>query len=98
VPLDLPTEFALHSAHPNPFSRATQIRFDLPRVSRVAIELFDVQGRRVASLINEPREAGRHMVMWDGRSTSGMRAAAGVYLCRMRGEGFEAERRVSLLP
>jgi hypothetical protein len=94
----LPTEFAFHPAHPNPFSRATTIRFDLPRTSPVKVEVFDVQGRRIATLASGVREAGRHTLSWDGRTDRGGRAEAGVYLCRMTAGTFVAERRVSLLP
>lgn len=93
----LPTSFALYSAHPNPFSRSTSIRFDLPRPANVRVEVFDIQGRRVTSLVNEVREAGRHSATWSGATTSG-RAAAGVYVVRMRAGEFTAEKRISLLP
>ena len=93
-----PTEFALHSAHPNPFSNATSLRFDLPRASDVRIEVFDIQGRRVATLTNGMAEAGRHAVTWDGLTEHGGRAAAGVYLCRMKAGDFTAQKRISLLP
>lgn len=96
--LDLPVSFALYPARPNPFSHQTTIRFDLPRPARVQIELFDVQGRRVATLANQSREAGRHSITWDGSTNNGGKAAAGIYLCRMRAGEFTAEKRISLLP
>ena len=95
---DLPTEFALHSAHPNPFSRATSMRFDLPRASEVRIEIFDVQGRHIATLTSGRIEAGRHAAEWNGSTESGGHAAAGIYLCRMKAGAFTAQKRISLLP
>ena len=94
----LPSTFALHSAHPNPFSRATMIRYDLPRPSEVRIDVFDVQGRHVATLLNGSRSAGRQLVKWNGVVESGERARAGVYLCRMSAGTFTAEQRMTLLP
>ena len=94
---NLPTSFALYPARPNPFSRSTAIRFDLPRPASVRVEVFDIQGRRVTSLVNEVREAGRHSVVWSGGTALG-RAPAGVYLVRMRAGEFTAEKRISLLP
>lgn len=96
--VDLPKVFALYPARPNPFSRATTIRFDLPHAAVVKIELFDVQGRRIATLVNGSLDAGRRSFSWDGRTDRGGRAAAGVYLCRMTTREFTAERRMSLLP
>jgi len=95
---DLPAVFALHSAHPNPFSRSTSIRFDLPRPSDVRIEVFDVQGRRIAVVTNARYEAGRQLVRWTGDTDGGGRAAAGIYLCRMKAGAFESEKRMTLLP
>ena len=74
----LPTEFAFFPARPNPFSGATTLRFDLPRASAVRFEVFDVQGRRVATLANETRLAGHHTLGWDGTTDRGARAEAGV--------------------
>ncbi len=93
-----PMEFALHPVRPNPFASSATIGFDLPRASRVRIEIFDVQGRRVAELLDRQLPAGRHSAMWDGRLDAGGRAGAGVYLCRITAGGFVAERRVTRLP
>ncbi len=93
-----PMEFALHPVRPNPFASTATIGFDLPRASRVRIEIFDVQGRRVARLLDEPRPAGRHSVAWNGRRASGATAGPGVYLCRMIAPEFTAERRVTMVP
>jgi hypothetical protein len=94
----LPTAFALYPARPNPFSGMTSIRFDLPRPAHVSIEVFDIQGRRLATLADRSQEAGRYSLSWNGSSDRGPRASAGVYLCRMRAGEFTAEKRISLLP
>lgn len=86
--------FALHSTSPNPFERSTQIRFELPQTSRVQIEVFDAQGRRVRNLADRSFEPGVHSLEWDGADASGRRVGPGVYLVRMRAGGFRAERRV----
>lgn len=97
-PSDIPTRFALHPTRPNPFSTATSIRFDLPTGERVRLELFDVLGRRVATVLDKDCEPGRHLAEWRGLTETGARAPAGVYLCRIIAGTFVAERRVSLRP
>ncbi|MEO5616656.1 MAG: galactose oxidase-like domain-containing protein [Candidatus Eisenbacteria bacterium] len=94
----LPGEFALHPARPNPFSGETTLRFDLPTPTRVRIDVFDVQGRRVAQLLDEQMVAGRHTASWNGRFEQGSRTRAGVYLCRITAGAFVAERRITLVP
>jgi len=71
--------FQLHQNMPNPFSPSTRIDFDLARDGRVDISVYDVAGRRVATLFTGELGVGPHYVTWDGRTANGTRAAAGVY-------------------
>jgi hypothetical protein len=94
----LPTVFRLYPAEPNPFSAGTRVLFDLPRASRVSLEVFDLQGRRVARLADEPLPAGAHVREWAGLSERGGRTQPGVYLCRFVAGGFRAQEKLVLLP
>lgn len=78
---------------PNPFSGSTQIRFCLPAEGRVAIDILDVEGRLVDRLVDGRMPAGVHGVWWN-RSRSGNGSAAGVYFCRLAGEGASETRKV----
>jgi hypothetical protein len=94
-----PVAFALHRGVPNPFTRSTVLAFDLPRAEHVRIDVLDMGGRRVRTLLAESRPSGRHSVTWDGRDERGRRAPAGVYLYRMKAGAFaSAGRRLVLLP
>jgi len=64
---------------PNPFNPSTQIHFELQRSGQVSLTVFDSAGRRVATLLSAVRDAGQHVVNWDGRNDSGQTVAAGVY-------------------
>ena len=77
---------------PNPFADETVVRFDLDRASTVDLEVFDVRGRRVASLAQGPREAGSHAVAWVAGA-----APSGVYFVRLVREGAGEVRRISLV-
>ncbi|MBD3162441.1 MAG: Omp28-related outer membrane protein [Candidatus Eisenbacteria bacterium] len=68
---------------PNPAPGETSIRFELAGEASVRLGVFDVRGRRVASLVDERRAAGVHTVEWNGRSGSGERLPAGVYYCAL---------------
>ena len=65
-------------ADPNPFTSSTTIRYDVPRDAFVTLTVYDMQGRRVATLVSSRRLAGSHQVHLDGRTL-----ASGVYLCRL---------------
>ncbi len=91
--------FALYGGAPNPFTRSTALAFDLPRAAHVRLEVFDVNGRRVRTLVAAPRSAGRHSATWDGRDDQGERVPAGLYLSRAQSGSLQtAVRRLVLLP
>ncbi|MBM4169530.1 MAG: hypothetical protein FJ215_10320 [Ignavibacteria bacterium] len=65
-----PTSFALNQNYPNPFNSSTVIRFELPVSSRVSLNVFDVLGRKVASLVQGEIPAGYHEVRWNAEDAS----------------------------
>lgn len=89
----LPTRVMLHQNQPNPFAEVTRIVFDLPERTSVKIEVFDLAGRRVASLVNSEFAPGRHGVTWDRRG-AGARVPAGIYTYRMIVGGREYKRQL----
>lgn len=88
---------ALHDAVPNPFNPKTLMSFDLASAGRARLAVYDVAGRRVAVLVDEHRDAGRHEVPWDGTDNQGRTSAAGVYFYRLDAEGISATKRMTLV-
>jgi len=85
-------------ASPNPFRLSTSIRFELARAASVRLEIYDVRGARVASLIGgDVLPAGGHATTWDGRDHAGRRAPPGIYLVRIEAEGRTWSGRVARL-
>jgi hypothetical protein len=76
-------ELTLWQNTPNPFRSDTEIRFELPRAGVVDLAVFDVGGRRVASLLSGSLGSGRHVATWNGRGVDGSPAASGVYFVRL---------------
>lgn len=89
--------FRLEAAYPNPFNPATTIVFEVPTQEHVCLEVYDVAGRRVRSLVNEVKSVGRHEVVWRGRDEKGRKVAAGVYFTRLQAGRFVANRTVTLV-
>jgi hypothetical protein len=78
---------ALGNAYPNPMNPTTRIQFtNGVENGRVTLEIFDVTGRLVKSLVNDRMAAGVHEVLWDGTSNSGSSAPSGMYFYKMTGE------------
>ena len=94
---ELPEAFALKGNYPNPFNPTTTIQFELPEASAVNLEIFDMMGRRVATLIDGNVHAGRHQVQWHATSDAGSRVASGMYLYRLKAGDFVSTKRMALM-
>ena len=79
----LPAVFRLHAAGPNPFVDRTRVAFELPRTAMTRVALYDVAGRLVRVLADEPLAAGAHQRAWDRRDQSGRPVSSGVYFLRI---------------
>jgi len=93
----LPTEFNMYPCRPNPFNPETQISFDLPEACNVSIEIFNILGRKVTTLVDKTMEPGRHTVTWNSADNGGQTVSSGIYLCIMRAGEFTATQKMSLL-
>lgn len=71
------------SSYPNPFNPRTTIRYTLPSKGRVAIDVYDARGERVASLLDEEKPAGAYTLPWDGSDDNGARVSSGLYFARV---------------
>ena len=84
-------EFGLRGSRPNPFARATTIEFAVPRAERVRLEILDVRGRRIETLVDGTRAAGRYTVTWNARG-----APSGIYFCRLAAGSRTATSKLAL--
>jgi len=88
---------ALERPSPNPFAGATQVRFTLGATARVKLGVFDMAGRRVATLEDGVIDAGGHVSTWSGRDLEGRSVAAGVYVVHLEAGGEAFTQRVVLV-
>jgi hypothetical protein len=100
VGVDRPTGItALFQNSPNPFrpNRATTIRYSIAKKSNVALNILDVSGRVVRTLVNASKDAGDYTVSFDGRSANGSQLASGVYFYRLKVGDFESNKKMLML-
>ncbi len=93
----LPREFRLAQNYPNPFNPQTTIRFDVPKETHLTLEVYNVLGQKVCTLIDRPIEAGYHTVIWDGTNDQGLRVGSGVYYYRLLSTEFHDTKKMVLL-
>jgi hypothetical protein len=96
---EIPEAFALHANYPNPFNPTTTIEFDVPvgTYNYTSLRIYDVSGKLVKTLIDEPMEPGYHSVIWDGKDDDGKSVNSGVYIYKMTTESYHKTRRCILL-
>jgi flagellar hook assembly protein FlgD len=89
---EMPKEFALSQNYPNPFNPTTHIKYALPVDSRLAMEIYNVIGQRVRTLVNGDQAAGYHIAEWNGTNNAGAQLASGMYLLRMSATGIDGKK------
>ncbi len=89
---NIPEKFGLSQNYPNPFNPTTIIDFALPVPSHVKLEVFDILGRKVATLLNEPMQAGFHNVVFEAGGL-----ASGVYIYRIQAGSFTQTKSFTLV-
>jgi hypothetical protein len=82
---------------PNPFTAGTTVRFNLPSAMAVKVDVYDVTGQLVRSLLDAQASPGTHAIEWDGRDSFGSSVARGVYFVRMSAGDFRASEKIVLL-
>jgi len=88
----MPRQLVLSQNYPNPFNAATEIRYDLPDPGHVSLEIFNVTGQRVASLVDAGQPAGQHIIHWDAGNLP-----SGIYLVRLQAGEQMATRKMALV-
>jgi hypothetical protein len=97
TPDELPDGFELNQNHPNPFNPTTDISFTLPEPHHVVMQVFNVRGQLVRTLIDADMSAGGHSVQWDSRDKNGRQVSSGVYFYRLTAGDVTATKKMTLL-
>jgi hypothetical protein len=94
---DIPEVFALHQNYPNPFNPTTQIRYDLPEDALVSINIYDLMGRSIKSLVNSNQSAGYRSIQWNATNDLGEPVSAGMYIYMIQAGEFRQTKKMVLL-
>ncbi|MDZ7316785.1 MAG: carboxypeptidase regulatory-like domain-containing protein [candidate division KSB1 bacterium] len=92
-----PQEFQLLGNYPNPFNPETVIVFKVPNRSQVLLSVYNLSGKKVATLMNRPLEAGRYEIKWDGRDETGKPVSSGVYIYSLQVDGLVKSGKMVLI-
>ncbi len=95
--LAIPEKYELRQNFPNPFNPETNIIYGLPRESNVRIDVYNLLGQEVVTLVNEKQESGYHLVQWNGCDKSGTMMKSGIYIYQITSDGFSETKKMILL-
>ena len=90
--IELPKEFVLYPAYPNPFNPTTTIRFNIVITDASLLEIYDITGQMVETLVNERLLSGKHEIIWNASNQS-----SGVYFVRLSNSTFQQTKKLILL-
>jgi hypothetical protein len=94
----VPTEYVLGQNYPNPFNPSTSIKFGLPKAAPVTLEIYNVLGVKVRTLLNgNMMSAAFHNVTWDGKNENGASVASGMYLYRISADKYVQTMKMLLM-
>ncbi|MDP7121923.1 MAG: T9SS type A sorting domain-containing protein, partial [Candidatus Marinimicrobia bacterium] len=95
--INLPSTIALEQNYPNPFNPQTTLTYILPEETMVTLVVYDILGKQIKTIVNQPQNAGIHNARWNGTDISGTPVSGGVYLYRMEAGEFTHTLKMLLL-
>jgi hypothetical protein len=93
----LPSEYLLAQNYPNPFNPITQISFDIPTAGNVNIEVYNLLGQKINTLVSGYKDVGHYTVTWNATDESGQPVPSGVYFYRLTTNNHSETKRMMLL-
>ena len=96
-PKDTRIKYKLHQNYPNPFNPSTIISFEIEKMDKVSLKVYDNQGRFIRSLLNNTMHAGAHRISWDGRNDHGESVSAGIYYYTLQTTDFSETKKMILI-
>ncbi len=92
-----PLVTSLEANYPNPFNPETTIRFTLGESEVASLDVFNIRGNRIRTLINDELPGGHHQIIWDGKDNNGSYVGSGVYLYRLSTDSFEETKKMIMM-
>ena len=92
--ISLPFEFQLQQNYPNPFNPSTSISFSVAKSDYVELNIYDILGNKVTTLMNNYINPGNYNLQWNGRDFNGKSVSGGVYLYQLKAKGFNQTKKM----
>ena len=97
VGMSAPDEYSLNDAYPNPFNPSTELSFSIMDAGKITLNIYDMTGRLVNTLVDGHLEKGYHSVIWDGIDSKGNAVSSGMYIYALQGESLSITKKMMLM-
>ena len=91
-----PDHFTLYQNYPNPFNPVTIINYKIKNKIYISIDIYDLKGNNIKSLLSKEMIAGSHKVQWDSKNEKGLKVPSGVYLCTIKSNILSSSKKMIL--
>jgi hypothetical protein len=92
-----PEEYSLSDAYPNPFNPTTTLSFSVPTKGVVSLNIYDMTGRLVSTLVDGNLKQGYHSITWNGMDSNGHAVSSGMYIYSLKGEGVSITKKMVMM-
>ena len=93
----IPDVFALYNNYPNPFNPITNIKYDVPEISDVRIDIYNIAGKKVRTLVSREHQPGRYKIQWNAANEFGSPVATGMYIYKIQAKDFVSVKKLLLM-
>jgi flagellar hook assembly protein FlgD len=92
-----PEEYSLSDAYPNPFNPTTTLSFSVPTEGVLSLNIYDMTGRLVSTLVDGNLKQGYHSITWNGMDSNGHAVSSGMYIYSLKGEGISITKKMVMM-
>ena len=93
----VPSEFSLAQNYPNPFNPTTTIQYSVPTTGKVRLEIFNIVGQKIATVVDQVQTPGTWTALWNGKNDQGITVSTGLYLYRLSTNSYVATKKMMLI-
>ena len=92
-----PEQYSLSDAYPNPFNPTTTLSFSVPTEGVMSLNIYDMMGRLVSTLVDGNLKQGYHSITWNGMDSNGHAVSSGMYIYSLKGEGVSITKKMVMM-
>jgi len=95
--LTVPEKFSLHQNYPNPFNSSTTVKFELPEAQHITIEIYDILGRKINTIVEQYFDSGIYKYSWNGKNAINLEVSSGIFFYVLKSKNWNLTKKMIML-